>query len=81
MQVIRKAAHFLGLPTYLTSREVERLKLKTTPIVWRYEDAPEASYFDGFKPSPATRIEFLKLSAGEMMRTMNISQSLSTTPN
>jgi predicted glycosyltransferase len=59
-QVIRRAAHLLGLPTYLTNREVDRLKLKTTPIVWRYEDAPEASYFDGFKPSPATRIEFLQ---------------------
>ena len=59
-QIIRRAAQLLGLPTYLSSREVDRLKLKSTPIVWRYEDAPEASYFDGFKPSPGTRTEFLQ---------------------
>lgn len=59
-QIIRRAAQLLGLPTYLSGREVDRLKLKSTPIVWRYEDAPEASYFDGFKPNPATRTEFLQ---------------------
>ena len=60
-QIIRRAAHFLGLPTYLSSREVDRLRLKGKPIVWRYQDAPEASYFDGFKPAPSNRVEFLQM--------------------
>ena len=58
--IIRRAAHFLGLPTYLSNREIDRLRLRGKPIVWRYQDAPEASYFDGFKPVPATRVEFLQ---------------------
>ena len=58
--VIRRTAHLLGLPTYLSGRDVDRLRLHTTPIVWRYEDAPEATYFDGFKPNPPSRVEFLK---------------------
>ena len=54
-QILRRAAGFIGAPHYLTAREMTGLKIRSSQIVWRYEDAPEAVFFDGFKATPTSR--------------------------
>lgn len=59
-EILRRASSFIGVPDYLTTRQMSDLNIAQSQIIWRYEDAPEAVYYDGFKSTPTSRQDLFR---------------------